>query len=68
MWSGSNAGLCWHGPLYMGGVSYAVPTVLEFELDKRYLQNEREILVEALENWVSLLGVMIWDQSVVPYL
>jgi hypothetical protein len=52
-WAGSN--VRWHGPLHLGGRDHQVPTLLEFELDARYLYWENQILIEALENWLTTL-------------
>lgn len=50
MWIGSN--VKWYGPLHAGGVNHQVPTLLEFELDGRYLYEEKIKLIESLEDFI----------------
>jgi len=46
----------WESTLSQSWQGYEIPTIMVFELDERYLYPEKQILIEALENWLWGMG------------
>ena len=47
----------WHGPLFVSGRIDPFPVLLyqEAEFVSEYVYNERQILIDAMENWLTTL-------------